>query len=382
MRPRPQAPKRIKRPETQEKLFAQVIDAATPKVLDLWERADKYFPKAGVKCDEEILHEKTVGKSYYQCNPHFWQCYWQNGVSKESSVEVDLFGQKFHITAKASFDPISVLSSSQRFYKLFKRNSPAVNLNYGYIVELAVNEIPGLSQPVVFADTCRDTYLPQRIYGYKKVKDKREEGFIWDNFDRHLFLDKFYVTNRQVNEWRLLSGEDKKLELDRKKWPHPAFLTLAEQEKYCSFYGKRVLEAKLFDAAMMSPTDLKNSTPERIYRPQTPWQRDLSKTFLGLSRVNPDNQLTPLDCQLAQVQGCLATFYSTDSASWMGLHFALGFYPERLQNFIDPDENLKMSSRFHAPSSEWHELGNRTKWNGTQSESLPVAFRCYEEVSP
>ncbi len=370
----------MKRPESQEKLFAQVIDAATPKVLELWERADRYFPKTGLKCDEEIIHEKTVGKTYYQCNPHFWQCYWQGGTQEYPSIEIDIFGQKFHVTAKANFDPLPALSSSPRYYRLFKRTSPGINLTYGYVVELVVNEIPGLSQPLLLTDSCRDTYLPQRIYGYEKIKDKREEGFIWDNFDRHLFLDKFYVSNRQVNEWRLLIGEDKKIEVDRKKWPMPALLDLKEQTAYCHFYGKRVLEAELFDAATMSPTDLKNPTPDRIYRPQTPWQRDLSKTFLGLSRVNPDYQLTPLDCQLAQVQGCVGTFYSTDSASWMGLHFALGFYPERLQNFIEPKENLKMSSRFHSPASEWHELGYRSHWNGAQAESLPVAFRCYEEA--
>jgi hypothetical protein len=380
MRPRPHAPTRAKRPETPEKLFTQVIEAAKPRLLKLWEEGDRYFPKKGVKCDEEILHDNSIGRSYYQCNPHFWQCYWQNGVVQNPALEIELFGQKFHVSAKANFEPIAPLSQNARYYEAFKRTEPGFPLNYGYVVEMEVKEISGISQPMVLSDSCRDTYLPQRIYGYGKVKDRREEGFIWDNFGRHLFLDKFYVTNRQVNEWRLLKGEADRIETDRKKWPHPALISRKEQNAYCTFYGKRVLEAKLFDAAAMYPTDLKNPLPEKVYRPDTPWQRDITKTFLGMSRINPDYQLTPLDCQLAQVEGCKERYFSTDSASWMGLLYTLGFYPEHLVNDIDPKMNLKKSSRFLAANSEAHSLGSLYHWDGKQTPDLPVAFRCYEEV--
>jgi hypothetical protein len=382
MRPRPHAPVRAKRPDSPEKLFTQVIEAAKPQILKLWEEGDRQFPKSGTSCPEEILHDNSIGRSYYQCNPHFWQCYWQDGVIKNPSIEIDLFGQTFHVVAKPNFGPIAEFSSKLRYYQSFKRSEPGLPLNYGHIVELAVQEIRGFTQPMILSDSCRDTYLPQRIYGYSKVKDRRENGFIWDNFDRHLFLDKFYVTNRQVNEWRVHTNDFKKILADRKAWPKPALLSNKEQNDYCAFYGKRVLEAKLFDAATMSPTELNNPLADKILRPDTPWQRDISKSFLGMSQINPDYQLTPLDCQLAQVEGCKEKYFSTDSATWMGFHFALGFYPEHLKNFIEPKLNLKMSSRFQAPASPWHQLGNLSKWDGEQRASLPVAFRCYEEVSP
>jgi hypothetical protein len=381
MRSRPHAPVRAKRPETPEKLFTQVIEAAKPQILKLWEEGDRFISKSGTKCDEEILHDNSVGRSYYQCNPHFWQCFWQNGIKSDPTITVDLFGQTFHVVARANFEPISQISAAPRFYQAFKRSEPGLQLEYGYVVELEVREIRGLSQPLLLSDTCRDTYLPQRIYGYGKVKDRRDEGFIWDNFDRHLFLDKFYVTNRQVNEWKILKGGPTTIETDRSKWPKPALITKKDQSNYCAFYGKRVLEAKLFDAATMSPSELKNPLPEKVSRPDTPWQRDISKSFLGMSRINPDYQLTPLDCQLAQVQGCQEKYFSTDSSTWMGLQFALGFYPEHLTNSIDPKMNLKMSSRFLAPASNWHELGMLSHWDGKQDPSLPVAFRCYEEVA-
>lgn len=382
MRPRPYTPVRAKRPETPQKLFTQVIAAARPAILKLWEEGDRYFPKDGVRCEEEIQHEKNVGRSYYQCNPHFWQCFWQGGVKDHPEIEIDLFGQTFHVVARPVFRPLTEYSQAPRYYEMFKRKSPGLDVQSGYMVELEVKEIPGLAQPLILSDSCRDTYLPQRIYGYGKVKDARENGFVWDNFDRNLFLDKFYVTNRQVNEWRILNGQTSKIEKDRKKWPKPALLSLNEQISYCSFYGKRVLEAKLFDAATMSPSDVKNSMPDKVYRPDTPWQRDLSKTFLGMARINPDYQLTPLDCQLAEVRGCRELYFSTDSATWMGFHYALGFYPESLRNFIEPKKNLKLSSKFYDPASPWHELGLLFEWNGVQAENLQVAFRCYEEVEP
>jgi len=381
MRSRPAVTtKRDRVPNIPEKLFSQVIEASIPSVLRLWEEGDRFFPKDGPKCDDEIRHNKNVGRSYYQCNPHLWQCFWQGGIKKYPSIEIELFGKMYHVTAKSSFDPIGPYSTSPRFYGLYKKKNVSLNVHYGYVVELEVREIPGLSQALLLTDTCRDTFLPQRIYAYSKVKDKRDEGFIWDNFDRNIFIDKFYVSNRQVNEWKILKGESDKIENNREKWPWPALLSLKDQKKYCEFFGKRLLEAKLFDAATMSPSDLKETKPQKMYRPETPWQRDLSKSFLGVARINSDYQLTPLDCQLAEVEGCQEKFFSTDSATWMGIHFGLGFYPESFQNFIEPKKNIKMSSRFYHPASTWHELGTLSSWKGDQTESLPVAFRCYEEV--
>lgn len=374
LRPRPLPPVRLKKPETPEKLFTQVMKRSQPEILKLWEEGDRFFPSEGTHCEEEIQHEPSVGKSYYQCNPHFWQCFWQGGVKEYPTLEIDFMGQRYHLQAVASFP-------GSRYYSLFKRQDQRVPLAYGYQVEFRIQEIPGYTQSLLLADTCRDILLPQRIYGYSKPKDKTEEGFIWDNFGREIFLDRFYVTNRQVNEWRSLTGKKNLRVTDPKEWPKPALLNLGEQKDYCSFYGKSLLEAKLFDAASMTPGELKNPLPEKVYRPDTPWQRDLSRSFLGMARINPDYQLTPLDCQLAQVQGCHEKYFTTDSATWMGFHYSLGFYPESLNNHIEPEKNIKLSSRFYAPGASWHELGVLGEWSGIQDKKLPVAFRCFEEVS-
>ncbi len=381
-RPQPAPQLKSLRPKQSETLFAHVIQAALPQVQKLWEEGDLFIKKDGLQCPDEILFDKKVGRSYFQCQPHFWQCYWAGGVKGAGAIEVNLFGEIFHVRARRSFKPIPSYSSVERFYEIIKGPHQEMNFHYGVLIELTLDEVPDMSWPMILTDTCRDTYLPQRIYGYgKRPADVKDNGFLWDNFDRHIFIDKFYVTNQMVNEWRILSGKKDQLIADRTAWPKPALLTLADQKAYCSFWGKRLLEAKLFDAATMTPMDLKNPRPQRILRPQTPWQRDLSKTFLGMSRINPDYQLTPLDCQLAQVQGCHEKYFTTDSVTWMGLHFPLGYFPESMENTIEPDKNLKLSSRFYPPDSEVHELGVRSSWNGQINQELPVAFRCYEEVS-
>ncbi|MBA2405030.1 MAG: hypothetical protein H0V66_09690 [Bdellovibrionales bacterium] len=379
-RPRPETRIKPIRPTSSEKLFAQVILAAQPQIEKLWEEGDRLIKKEGLKCESEIQFQTNIGRSFYQCQPHFWQCYWSGGVKKNPGIEIEMFGQTFHIKAKPSFQPISAYSSEQRFYEILKGPYQGMNFHYGVLVELTVDEVPDMTWPMILTDTCRDVYLPERIYGYGKIDPKKnDQGFLWDNFERQIFIDKFYVSNQQANEWRILSGTTDKIISDRAKWPHPALLTSGEQKSYCSFWGKKVFEAKLFDAATMTPADLTNPLPERVPRPQTPWQRDIGKSFLGMSRINGDYQLTPLDCQLAQVQGCSEKYFSTDSVTWMGLNFALGFYPEALVNPIEPEKNLKLSSKFQPPASEVHELGIRGQWNG--SAELPVAFRCYEEVS-
>ena len=363
-------------PEAPEELFTQVIAASSAEILKLWEEGDRFIKSENLNCPEEIIFDKSVGRNYYQCQPHFWQCYWQGGVEEDPTIKIELYGETYHVRARASFDPILDFSTYPRHYEMFSRKDSQndLGLNYGYIVELEVIELPGLSQPLILSDTCRDVYLPERVYGYG------QKGPTWDNFGKKIFIDKFYVSNQQVNAWRLQSGQKEKIIKDRKLWAHPALLSLDEQKAYCSFYGKRLLEAKLFDAATMTPVDLKNLRPEKVLRPKTPWQRDLSKTFLGVSRINPDYQLTPLDCQLAQVKGCKEKHFTTDSVSWMGVNYALGFYPESFDNPVEPEKNLKLSSVFLPPDSEWHELGLRSTWNGIQ-ENLPVAFRCFEEVA-
>src|SRR5665647_1199853 len=195
-RPRPVAKKFQKPPISSEKLFSQVILASSDEVLRLWEDGDRFISKEGLQCPGEITFQTTVGRSFYQCQPHFWQCYWEKGVIADPSIKLDMFGQTYHVRARASFSSIPAYSEANRFYELFHTTTVSP-LRYGMLIELEVAELPGYSQRMILTDTCRDSFLPERIYAYGTANKKsRDEGFIWDNFDRKIFLDRFYVTNQ------------------------------------------------------------------------------------------------------------------------------------------------------------------------------------------
>jgi len=363
---------------SRDELFTRVIEAALPEIVKLWEEGKILESESQFNCPAEILPSDQVGSAYYQCQPHFWQCYWEGGIKKETRVSVELFDKKFHVMALPVFESIKEFSAKPRFYEVIKIHSKGLKSKFGMKIELKVEEIDQLTQTVVLLDTCRDTYLPQRIYKTDEVKNVKE--FLWDNFEKHIFVDKFYVSNQKVNEWRLLTNHREKIIKERSEWPKPALLNLDDQIRYCAFWGKRLLEAKIFDASTIPPTNIEDPKSYFSKKPQTYWQRDLSKTFLGLARINSDYQLTPLDCQLAEVKGCNERYFFTDSSSWTGVNFSMGYYAESFLNFLEPTKNYKVSSNKLKPSSEWHELGKRSSWKGIQKEKNPVAFRCYEEV--
>ena len=359
------------------KLFAQVIFKAEKHILELWERGDKFIPKEGFECPNSLSFDKSTGRGFYQCQPHFWQCYWSGGVKKSPEIKIEVFGQTYHIEALPNFAPISEYSAENRFYELVDGE----NFRNGLKVDLSVKEFPNKKWSVVLIDSCRDTFLPERIYGHGQTPSSREEDFIWDNFDRKIFIDKWYVSNQQINDWFLKINQGHRVIKNKSLWANPAELSLEEQHLYCKSLGKRLLSSHLFDAASMTPINLSDPLNPKVLRPQTPWQRDISKTFLGMARKNSDYQLTPLDCMLAQVEGCADKLFYSDSVSWMGMNYPLGFYPESLVNEFEPKLNLKRSSKFLPAASLSHELGKREYWNGTQPEVTSVAFRCYEEVS-
>jgi hypothetical protein len=381
-RPKSDLKPRIKKSAETQIVISHLLEAALPKIQHLWEEGDKFIKKDGLSCPQEIIFDKKVGRSYFQCQPHFWQCFWEGGVQKDNFLKIEMHGEVYHLRARSNFPKIQSYSDSPRFYKIVKGPLKGMNFHYGVMVDVFFDEFPDKTLSLILTDTCRDTFLPENIYAHVfQEKKSQERVFLWDNFNRKIFIDKFYVSNQMVNDWRLQIGEKEKIIADRLKWPLPAIISRREQVAYCSFWGKRVLEAELFHAASMTPIDLKDPLNSWTNIPQTPWQRDLSKTFLGMARINPDYQLTPLDCQLAQVEGCNEKFYATDSVSWMGMNYSLGFYPEVLKNNLEPKNNLKLSSRFRSAESEVHELGYLTQWQENSSSELPVAFRCYEEVS-
>lgn len=328
-------------------LINQALLESVPLIKSIWLNPANHVD--AVKC----ALPKNVGMSYLECNPEGWQCVWDN----IDQVKLVLGGNTYHIKAAGKLEFV-------------KRQVQGINESTGYIGEIEIVEL-NKKQKIFLSRTCHEVYLPERTYAYGEVKDLRDPGFLWDNAGRKLFIDKFYVSEREVVEWRNYLGQN----METKTPWKPAKLKNNEQEEFCQFHGKNVLMAHFFDATQMTPLDQKIKFPDMVIRPDTPWQRDYHRTFLNESR-NPEYQLNPRDCSLAEVKGCPESYFMTDSVSWSGVAFGLGFEEERFFNPIDPDLELKKSSHFEVASSPWHKLGRR----GKASDEASYSFRCFREI--
>lgn len=328
-------------------LINQVLHASVPVLYGAWTTPSLYFSKTDCGLPAE------VGRSYLECSAEGWQCLW----NKVSHLDVEYAGKKYQLksTGKTSF---------------LRREAQGIENKTGYVAEIQIPELD-IVQKVFLPKTCHEMYLPQRSYAYGEVSDPRDQGIIWDNAGKLIFIDKFYVSERDVQEWKKYQGEKFKSETPWK----PAKLQESDQIKFCHFHGKKRLMAHYFDASQMSPVDLKTPFPHTIVRPDTPWQRDYNRTFLAKASKE-GFQPSLKDCSLAQVGGCKESYFMSDSVSWMGVAFGLGFEEELFYNPFHPELNLKRSSKLLHASSHWHKLGRREK----SEEDSEYAFRCYREI--
>lgn len=329
-------------------LINQVLHAASSVLHGAWTTPSVYLSK------EDCHLPGEVGNSYLECSAEGWQCLW----NKVPHLDVEYAGRKYQLksSGKTSF---------------IRREVQGIETKTGYITEVEIPELD-ITQKVFLPKTCHEMYLPQRSYAYGEVSDPRDLGIIWDNAGKLIFIDKFYVPERDVKEWKEFLGEEY---VTQTPWK-PAKLQESEQIRFCQFHGKKRLMAHFFDASQMSPVDLKTPFPHTIVRPDTPWQRDYNRTFLASSVKEEGFKPSQKDCRLAQVGGCPESYFMSDSVSWMGVAFGLGFEEELFYNPFQPELNLKKSSRLLPASSHWHKLGRREK----SEEDAAYAFRCYREI--
>lgn len=355
---------------------------------DFWVNAGQKFKMSDLLCPEIIIPDPKIGDRFLSCNPAFWECYWSKGINKNPVIQVEYGGQAFHLRAS--------LQENGKYGRLVTQSSLKEGKapSWAYQVKLTVDEFPNHPIYLALLNSCKDHYLPERVYAYGVTQTSRaQDVFLWDNFGRELYLDRFPVSNREVNEWVSLDSNYKHLaKTDVSQLAFAAtHLNFEEQKRYCAYFGARLMEPHLFDAASMLPSG-DEKFPEVIAPASTPWERDRSRTFLSV-----DDKPKVEDCKKAAVKGCEIYPYNTNSSTWMGLGDSLGFYPEAFRPVYDRF-NVKFSSIFFEPTSPWNSLGKRGIWSGEghkaqdfstgsleenpflNMDSVPVGFRCYKEV--
>ncbi|PIK13962.1 hypothetical protein [Halobacteriovorax sp. JY17] len=362
----------IKNLEKEVQVIDRVIESSK-KISKKWSEgaSTEEWNDIGNYCPDLKLKDH-VDISYSQCNSTFLNCYLRRNEN---------FKAKKFSTGKF-YTLVSRQNSLERGIAIF---STRVTL------KLNKNEFN-----IDLEDTCRDVYLPQKSYGYKTFKSpKRKFSWTWDNFNRNIFVDKFLVTNREVNEWieTLSLGIEKKYPLERPS----AFLSLEEMEKFCAFKGKRLASAQVIEAASFYPSGSSDGAGRTLIRYDYPWTRRNSESFLFKLKKDKDLPLSKFDCEKSYTRDCfeVTPFVShmTKSSSWSGIFQVMGGPFEAYSNKLESRRNLRASSFYFSAESDVHVLGEKLYWDGlahldknidwgkdrpegVDGRSLEIGFRC------
>lgn len=233
-------------------------------------------------------------------------------------------------------------------------------------------------------DDCHELYLEQNTYAYGEApKGKKSEDFNFDTFNRHIYFDQHLVTNGEINEW--IKYDDKKntegLKTEsqgNKLFLAATHLNLKQMQNYCSFKGKQLTLAHIYDAATFFTNDNHRS-------PYYWTKKRLDQKF---------------NCDLVFSEECLREKkwrLNSTAPTWSGLNDSLGGVMEAVRNPIEVELNLKASSMYFPRNSRWHQLGIRAHWDGDGNnlsnfnffEIAPtgienfyhVGFRCMREAN-
>jgi len=260
--------------------------------------------------------DKSAPLAYYRCNTDYLECSFNEDIVTNGKV----FRGKLIDADKVEFK--------------------SDKLSFSYKLE----------------QNCHMVYLPQRFYS---EGDKRIEENLWDNLNRHFYVDKFYVTNSEVKKW----NNDSKL-----KDNHNAntSLTVKQKVKYCQDQGKRILEARVFDAASF----LYERDPENgyFYKYRTHFTK--GRTFLSKNK-----DLEEKNCFDSYIKGCSKFFefqnYDNIALSSTGIANVIGSEEEYVLNRFDNRRDYKLSSKNLAMNSIYHQVGFRV-----DNKNYKGAFRC------
>jgi hypothetical protein len=343
------------------------------------------FRKGKFKCPLEIGDPAHTNPSYLRCNPNYLQCFFSGKAGETSNFfVVKKDGKSWRVKARNLFSPLGRFGEDRRYYQIVSRalkNGEEVP-PWGIMVSLFVEGHEDYSMSVVLEDVCSDTYLPQKAYPYGMANEasglegallyKKKKDWIWDNLGRHIYVDKYLVSTRDVIEW---IDADKGVAKEMSSWSVPpttgwwsrpaSGLTYEQMRRYCAFRGKQLLEAHIMDAATFFPQE--KDVPEFFLRHPYPWTNRAKESFLAKSS-KAEIVPTAKDCSHAYVKECQAIipfeYHSNDAPSWMEIYATLGGYLEAVRNPVYPLKNLKASSFYFGASSTWHQAGRRAMWDG------------------
>lgn len=371
----------------EEERFTEVVLSGLPKLVERWQEGDaeESFGTEKWACDE-LPASPHVGPEYLRCNHHYLECWARGNAGSRPSIPVTLDQTTYQLRLRAIFPEIPEFTGGKRHTRWVTRSeleNPIVPTS-GVMVELSVENMKGTWR-MILEDTCRGAELPERRYSYgaRPERHERVREMDWDNDGRKILLDKYLVSQGEVNDWILATRPAHlKLSTDKKTLALPSTdLNNEQQTQYCAWLGKRRMEAHLWDAATMLPSNVKRPFPDFVVKSWLPWSRDKKDSFFEKAELNRDWQPTVHECMQAYVKECVGRFpyipHNSDNVSWMGIYHVLGGTPEEMRNPIEGKLSLKASSFLLPGFDEGHQLGRRLEGTGHGT-----GFRCYREDFP
>jgi hypothetical protein len=347
------------------RLLKKWKDGATVKQ---WKNIQQFCPDLKIKT--------KVDSSFSRCNATFFNC-----VLKKEKYKFKDYGNR-------------------ELYKVLSRqNSLEVGIPH-FSIRTTI-QMHKEEYHLDFEDSCRDVYLPQKNYGYRTEEKKRGRKFTWtwDNFDKNIFIDKFLVTNREVNEW--IATMKKDIEKFTPPENPSVYLTKDQMKDYCHFKGKTLASAQVLEAASFYPTAGSDLPGGVLLMNDYPWTRRKSESFLyRLSKPKFEHVLKKEDCKRAYTRDCFEVMpfvnHKTTSSSWSGIFQTLGGPFEAIVNSYEKI-NLRASSFYFEGKTPVHKVGKKLYWDGiahldkniewkgmkpsgVTGQSLEIGFRCMKYV--
>lgn len=255
----------------------------------------------------------------------------------------------------------------------------------GYLFKIS-DKLTRESLEFVLKDNCHENYLEQRIYAYGEINKNTSDDYLFDTFNQNIYFDRHLVTVREFNEYKVFKKQ-KPIELNGAINLFTAVYDISfdEMKDYCTFRGKKMMEAQVFDAASFIPIEENEKGVKVVKRAPMYWSKSKKE------KIKSCDEAYTLEC----LDEKKFRINSTEP-TWAGLYDAQGGYLEAFNNPIDPRKNLKMSSFYFKRDSKWNSLGLRSFWKGNGSDltqfetqefeldpninQLKVGFRCMRLV--
>lgn len=343
--------------------------ANATEIQRLWKEGEESREWLNLKqqCLKDWGVKDSFDESLLRCSPLLLECHARN-------------------LKNSNFSYVKVWQDKKWYRYLTKSNNSHGGLSTsGVTVTLEDNESKE-TLDLFLADRCHEIYLEQRAYAYGEQPSKKDEvDYRFDNFDQQIYLDSHLVTNAEINDWIEFGNPDftktLKPKLGNELFTPATHLTMSQMENYCSFKGKQLMLAHLFDAATFLPMDLSEKVPAKNLRSPYYWTKKKSEFEASCKKIYASECLQDASFKMNQTE-----------PTWAGLFDSMGGVFEAFRNPIDPESNLKASSFYFPFNSPWHKLGFRAEWDGeghelrnfdfrdinpeTKVEKFKVGFRC------